>query len=92
MEEAHLEFDTGNLAIYNPCTLQCDSGLTVEFNSIIGGQVTDAFASSDELAIVFAGRIYLKISLKEEDFIQAEAAVYRPKSGPIIVMRSGNLA
>jgi hypothetical protein len=89
MEEVSLQFDTGHLAIHNPCTLQCDSGLAVEFSSVIGNRVTDAYAMSDELAIVFEGRIYLRISLKEEDFIRPEAAVYQPTSGPIILIRAG---
>jgi hypothetical protein len=85
MDEACLQFDTGSLSIHNPCALRCDNGLAVEFKGIIGNRVTDAYTSPDELIIVFEGRIYLSVSLREEDFIGSEAAVYRPASGPIVV-------
>lgn len=85
VEEVYLKFDTGNLDIHNPCTLRCDNGLTVEFNSIIGNHVTDAYANNDALILVFEGRIYLSVSLKEEDFIGPEAAAYYSDSGPVIV-------
>lgn len=80
-----LNFDRGDLHILNPFTVGCDSGEQIHFSEIIGCCVSDSFASETELVIVFEGRIYLRISLRDEDFIGFEAAVYCAKSGETTV-------
>ncbi|HEY6130938.1 MAG TPA: hypothetical protein VIV27_02920, partial [Halioglobus sp.] len=76
-----LVFDTGVLRISNPFRLTCDSGETVDFSSIIGCCVSDACSTEQEFFIVFEGRITLRISLREEDFIGPEAASYQANAG-----------
>lgn len=85
LAELELSFDTGRLVICNPCTLRCDSNAPLEFQSLIGNRVTDAFTDQDDLVLVFEGRLYLSVSLREEDFIAPEAAVYTPTSGATVV-------
>lgn len=89
MAELELSFDTGHLTICNPYTLRCDSNVPVEFQNLMGNRVTDAYCDGDELTVVFEGRLYLSVSLREEDFIGPEAAVYTPLSGPAIVFGGG---
>lgn len=80
-----LTFDKGILSIDNPFWLRCDSGERVGFSSIVGCQVSDSFSNETEFVIVFEGKIFLTISLREEDFIGPYAAVYRAFSGEIVV-------
>src|SRR6187402_2390570 len=80
-----LNFDKGDLYIVNPFVVGCDSGEQIHFSEIIGCCVSDSFSSETELVIVFEGRIYLRVSLRDEDFIGPEAAMYYAKSGEVVV-------
>lgn len=80
-----LSFDKGTLHILNPFVLGCDSGEQLHFSEIIGCYVSESYSSEDELVIVFEGRIYLRVSLRHEDFSGPEAAAYHADSGEIVV-------
>jgi hypothetical protein len=80
-------FETGRLTIANPFTLKCDSGGTVDPQSIIGCCVTASYATDDCHVLVFDGRIALSISLRAEDFVRDEAAVFRPVAGGVVVFK-----
>ena len=79
-----LVFDTGVLKIWNPFVLVCDSGEYVNFNSMIGCCVSDTFSTDCEFIAVFEGRITLRVSLREEDFIGPEAASWRANTGEAV--------
>lgn len=82
-----LVFDTGVLKIWNPFVLACDSGEYVDFNAMIGSCVSDAFCTERELFVVFEGRITLRVSLREEDFIGPEAASWRANTGEAVSIK-----
>ena len=79
-----LLFDRGVLKIWNPFELACDSGECVDFNSMIGCCVSDTFSTERELFVVFEGRISLRVSLSDEDFIGPEAASWRANTGDVV--------
>ncbi|GAA0677106.1 hypothetical protein GCM10009426_32500 [Rheinheimera tangshanensis] len=85
LDSLFLTFDTGILKIYNPACLLCDSGQSVGLGSIIGLVVTDSFVFSDELTLVLDHKILVRVSLREEDCIGPEAAVFQAVSGDIVV-------
>lgn len=82
-----LTFDSGVLTIENPYFISCDSGEPVGLGSIIGCFVSNAFATSTEFFVVFEGRIYLRISLRDEDSIGPEAATFRANTGEIVSVK-----
>lgn len=85
LDSLFLTFDTEILKIYNPACLLCDSGQSVGLGSIIGLVVTDSFVFSDELTLVLDHKILVRVSLREEDCIGPEAAVFQAVSGDIVV-------
>ncbi len=78
-------FDIGSLTAKNPSTLKCDSGEAVAPSSIIGCMVTVSYTADTDLVFVFDGRISLSVSLREEDYIGPEAAVFRSATGEVVV-------
>lgn len=81
-----LLFDRGRLEIFNPFRLSCDSGETVNLGAIIGCAVSAAYISGTEFNLIFEGRIGLRVSLREEDFIGAEAVRYQGDSGEVVTL------
>lgn len=82
-----LVFDTGRLTIAKPFRLRCDSGGTVDPQSIIGCCVTAAYTTGERRVWVFDGRIALSIALGAEDVSGGPAAVFRPDTGRAVVFR-----
>jgi len=82
-----LIFDTGRLTITNPFTLRCDSGGTVDPQSIIGCCVTASYTTGDRRVWVFDGHIVLAIALGGDDVSGGPAAVFRPDTGRAVVFR-----
>ena len=82
-----VHFDIGDLVVANPFVLRCDSGERVDPVSLAGCRVTDYYVTDSELVITFDGRISLSVSLREEDFLGSESAVWRPASGDSVVFR-----
>lgn len=80
-----LLFDTGVLNVENPFIVSCDSGEPVGLSSILGCCVSASFSTETELFVVFDGRISLRVSLRDEDFIGPEAASFRATTGDIVV-------
>jgi hypothetical protein len=76
-----LQFDRGSLLLLNPFTLKCDSGGTLQPATLIGCRVSACDWGETELELVFEGRLYLTVSLREQDFLGPEAAVFRPLTG-----------
>lgn len=81
-----LIFDQGVLAVENPFWLDCDSGEYVSFESIVGCSVSDVFSTDTDFFVVFEGRITLRVSLREEDYIGAYAASYRTNARDAVVI------
>jgi hypothetical protein len=81
-----LVFDKGVLAVENPFTVTCDSGEQLALGSIIGCCVSATFFTETEFYVVFEGRISLRVSLRDEDFIGPEAASYRANTGEVAVV------
>lgn len=82
-----LVFDRGVLTIGNPYSINCDSGERVSLGAIIGCCVSHSFATHTEAFVVFEGRIYLGISLRDEDLIGPEAASFRANTGEIVSVK-----
>jgi hypothetical protein len=87
-DRLQLGFDCGELHIDNPTVLRCDSGEAVQLSDLIGSRISESIITHSEWLMVFDGRIYLSVSLRDEDFISSAAAVYRPKAQaaePVVV-------
>lgn len=82
-----LVFDTGVLHVENPFSIACDSGEHVTLRSLIGCYVSATFSTDTEFYLVFEGRISLRVSMREEDFIGPGAASFRDNSGKVISVR-----
>jgi hypothetical protein len=82
-----LVFDQGVLTVENPFWLDCDSGEYVSFASIVGCCVSGAYSTDTDFCVVFEGRITLRVSLREEDFIGPQAASYRGATGETVNVR-----
>jgi hypothetical protein len=82
-----LVFDKGVLNVENPFSINCDSGEHVSLGSIIGCCVSDTFLTETDFFVVFEGRISLRVSLREEDFIGPEAASYRANTGEVVSVK-----
>ncbi|MBC6905428.1 hypothetical protein DWB84_08170 [Saccharophagus sp. K07] len=79
--DVELKFAQGILRIFNPLKVTCDNGFPFSLENLAGTTLTDIYTTADQLTLVFAGRIYLEISLREEDFVRAEAVVFYDGSG-----------
>lgn len=82
-----LVFDKGVLTVENPFMLSCDSGEAVDWRSMIGCCVTDTFSTQTDFYVVFDGRLSLRVSLKEQDFIGPYAASFRALAGDVVIVR-----
>ena len=71
-----LVFDQGVLVIQNPFSLRCESDEPVSFDSMIGCVVTDAYALQEQFTLIFEANLVLSVSLKEEDYASACAALF----------------
>lgn len=80
-----LQFDCGSLLLLNPFTLKCDSGGLLEPATLIGCRVSGCDWDESELQVVFEGRLYLTVSLREQDFLGPEAAVFTPLAGAPVI-------
>jgi hypothetical protein len=85
-DRLQLSLDCGELYIANPAVLRCDSGEAVQTADLIGSRITESIIDNTEWLIVFDGRIYLSVSLRDEDFISSTAAVYQPLSAERVVV------
>ena len=82
-----LTFDRGVLDVENPFRISCDSGERLGLDALIGCSVSDAFSTQTEFFVVFEGRISLRVSLRDEDFIGPEAACYRANGGESVSLK-----
>lgn len=82
--DVELKLDRGILRIFNPVKMTCDNGFSVSIQNLTGTTLTNALATADQLTLIFADRIYLEISLHEEDFVRAEAVIFHCISGEIM--------
>lgn len=80
-----LTFDLGQLVIENPFTVAGSENEKQNLNSLVGLRVKSAYSNEEEIRITFESGIYIKVSMKDEDFIGPEAASYSPNQGSIIV-------
>jgi hypothetical protein len=80
-----LQFDRGTLLLLNPFTLKCDSGGLLQPATLIGCRVSSCDWGDCELELVFEGRLYLTVSLREQDFLGPEAAVFQPLTGAPVI-------
>jgi hypothetical protein len=81
-----LVFDKGVLNVENPFLISCDSGESASLSSVVGCCVSDTFSTATEFFVVFEGRISLRVSLRDEDFIGPEAASYRANTGEVVIV------
>jgi hypothetical protein len=78
-----LVFSASRLSFENPYTLQSSWASTLQ--DLVGRSVVEAFSTDEDLVVLFEGNDHLAISLRDEDFVSPEAAVYAPDRGPIVV-------
>ena len=86
-----LVFDQGVLVIQNPFSLRCESDEPVSFDSMMGCVVTEAFALQEQFTLIFEGNLILSVSLKDEDFASAAAAIFFGPAGQMLFdVRAGD--
>ena len=88
-----LLFDRGRFEIENPfdvrfaeiCISSRSDEITEALDRLLGRRVVDAYISREEIVLGFEDNAFIRISLKDEDYIGPEAGSYTPKEGTIIV-------
>ena len=80
-----LNFDLGQLVIENPFAVVGPDKEIQDLNSLVSLRVKSAYSNEEEIRITFESGVYIKVSMKDEDFVGPEAASYSPNRGSIIV-------